>query len=357
MKRITIILLTVFLPFITSAHKEWVHQYLTQQGYLFLQYQIGDIPSLRDAIGLDYHGTGDATNPWLSNYPLGVGTWREDIDDPVYGYGLWNGGTASLTHFWKADDGENAGSYIRADIYGLGTKSGTYENAWQKAQIYLFGGKPLRIALNRYIIDINGNLRFAVEEYISYSSLVDLYKTGQYQRNGYINTLGQYVSDGAIKTDLAVARKLAFNILGRVAHLLQDMSVPAHAHVHAHPCPLYYPDYYENYMGFSWPRQGPRGVLFSESCEDDPASYGFSTNDYPAVKWNYLTAAQQGGMVDNIPCRNSRELLMYLFYTTNQLADYFPSGTTTLAQVQAGATEGYSSDAKQTFMLGNAQLP
>lgn len=350
MKKINLILILMSLLINKKvlAHKEWVHQYITKQGYLFLEDQVGIIPDLKDAIGLTYHGVGDVNNPWLSTYPIGVGTWREDIDDPVYGYNTYNAGTASVTHFWKADQGDEAWSDISADIFDVGTKSGTYENAWQKARIYLFGGHKLILKGRIPYMD---PYHFATDYVISYSSLVDLY-AGNYTLYSFrdVNSGNIWTYTTPLQVKNSIFRKqFAYQILGRTAHLLQDMSVPAHAHVHAHPCPLYYPDYYENSMGYVWPRQG-LAEPGDHSCEDDPASYGFSTNDYPAVNWTYKTAKNQGGLIDNIPCRNSMEVIRYMFYTLNQLADFFPSGTNT-------SGEGSSSYSKQTYMSGNNLLP
>ncbi|GAB3721224.1 hypothetical protein GCM10027594_01560 [Hymenobacter agri] len=116
--------------------------------------------------------------------------------------------------------------------------------------------------------------------------------------------------------DPSFSHPVALQLLGRVAHLLGDMSVPAHVHVHLHPCPAGQPDYYENNMGGVW--YDNNGIF---DCEDDPGG------TYPAQQWTAGTAAQTGGLLQEIQCMpTDMDRMRYLFYTTNQLADFFSSG-------------------------------
>ena len=93
----------------------------------------------------------------------------------------------------------------------------------------------------------------------------------------------------------------AYEYLGHVAHLLADQSVPAHAHEDAHP----EGDIYEEWMDSYWaalggtegnalinegPVQIPDDITFGPYAQDDPIGP-----------------------------------LYYLFYTVNQIGDYFPS--------------------------------
>jgi hypothetical protein len=297
-----------------NAHKEWVHQHMVKQAYQFLQNQIGDIPVLRYAIGPDYYGKGSDDRPFNSGYPISVGAWREDSDDPVYGYGFGSGGfTPSITHFWDADNPNENYESTPLNITG----SSKAPNAWEKARIYLFcqdrnGGHDISI---KYAED-----GVTVRTYIiTYTSLPEFYK-GNYYLQAIADADGNYrVNYYQQRYDPVFARPIALQLLGRVAHLLGDMGTPAHAHSHLHPCPLGLPDYYENHMGnVYWANNAPY------ECEDDP---GGSYRPYPAEAWNATTAAQQGGLLDGAYCQATpREQMRYLFYTVNQVADFFPSG-------------------------------
>ncbi|MCB2409852.1 T9SS type A sorting domain-containing protein [Hymenobacter lucidus] len=319
------------------AHKEWVHQYMVKQSYLYLEQQIGAIPALRDAIGLNFHGKGSDSQPFNNSYPIGIGAWREDSEDPVYGYKLGaNNLTPSITHFWDADNSNENYESMPLNITG----SSKAPNAWEKARVYLFcqdrnGAHDVTIP---FIMPGSGTVRNYI---ITYTSLPELYK-GNYFLEGISNT------DGSGRTNYyhwpqfnqSFGRPVALQLLGRVAHLLGDMSVPAHTHSHLHPCPANLPDHYENDMGNTYASNNNLNV-----CESDPGG------NYPAYSWSAATAAQQGGILSDIYCLpNDRERAKYLFYTVNQLADFFPSGVN-YADMGAFHRGGY-----QSFGYGDANL-
>ncbi|TGE21093.1 T9SS type A sorting domain-containing protein [Hymenobacter metallicola] len=294
------------------AHKEWVHQHMVKESYLFLEQQLGRIDVLRDAVGLSFHGPGNSAQPFNNICPIGVGAWREDLEDPVYGYTLSvNTSTPSITHFWDADNWDEDHESMNLNVNG----SSLAPNAWEKARVYLFcqdrnGSHDLTIPFALY----GGPTRKYV---ITYTSLPELYKGNYYleaitDMNGG-NRINFYHSP---RFDKSFGQPVALQILGRVAHLLGDMSVPAHAHSHPHPCPLGKPDFYENNMGnVYWSNSGPG------NCENDPGG------DYRARQWNAGTALQQGGLLADMYCEpDARARMKFLFYTLNQLADFFPSG-------------------------------
>lgn len=123
-----IILLTSTL----FAHKEWVHQYIVREAYRYLELKLSmTYPDFKNHIGFNFDGYGNDNDPWATGY-IGVASWREDKDDPVWGYGTaFNGWTASSTHFWNADFGDNV-------LTPISLSSGV-PNAYTKARIYLFG--------------------------------------------------------------------------------------------------------------------------------------------------------------------------------------------------------------------------
>jgi len=87
-------------------------------------------------------------------------------------------------------------------------------------------------------------------------------------------------------------KKVAYERLGRVAHLLADMTVPAHAHMDPHPPQV-----------------------------DDDAYEEWITTNYG--RWNADNAKREGGLI-SFPAEVT-DCLYYLFYTANQTADYFAS--------------------------------
>jgi hypothetical protein len=87
-----------------------------------------------------------------------------------------------------------------------------------------------------------------------------------------------------------VRNAIVWEVLGRMCHLLADMSVPAHTHLDEHGL---HPDSYENYVGGA----------------GDPYTYWNAGNAGPAILLNGST----------------RDILHYLMYTTQQRADHFGS--------------------------------
>jgi hypothetical protein len=238
MKTIKLVVIFIFLLTINLfAHKEWVHQYTVKQAYYFLENQIGgEIVDFKNHIGLDYYGKGDDSDPWSTGY-IGVGAWREDLEDIIWGYGgIGNNWDPSITHFWKGDDGDNC-----PGIYE------NVENAYYKARLMLFGGHNFLFAKTA----IDPNYGTILGRFYSYNSLTQFFQTGICYDEGYVSLDGtiHHLSPVQVNMEITSARKTAYQILGRVAHLLADMGVPAHVHNDAHPCQLGDSDEYEMWMG------------------------------------------------------------------------------------------------------------
>ena len=300
MKKAYMILVILFLMSnIAYSHKEWVHQYLVWEAYQFLEDQLGyEITDFKNHVGINFYGKGDDNYPWETGY-IGVAAWREDLEDVVWGYGsFFNGWDPSSTHFWKADDGD--------DVLTPIPLSGNVENAYYKARIFLFGGHKIFFAGKT----LDPEYGWILGRFYSYDSLIDFFNTGHCYFEGYMDLAGYTHPSNPpeeIYMDITAAQRRAYQILGRVSHLLADMSVPAHVHNDEHPCDLGDADYYEMYMGGSpnW------------ECNEPQTTY-------PAQNWNANTAVIQGGLLpistDNL------STIRYLFYTLNQLSDHFPSG-------------------------------
>lgn len=313
--------------FQANAHKEWVHQYIGQEAFRFLEMEVGDVWQLRWSLGIDYngpgndfHGRGVDAQPWQVFPPTALGLWREDLEDVVYGHDIWDAGDPSSTHFWNADNGEWASTHISMFPYNIHV-----QNAWEKAHVFLFGDNhPITL---KYVGTTPDGLSFPCTQlYITYPSLVELY-AGHFTCYGFMNGGFPNIYNTPITItnpdagQLEWAQRIALQILGRVAHLLADMSVPAHAHSDLHPCELpagvgHFPDYFESLMGSRW----YSGIGGGNDCSDDPAG------TYYAQQWNKNTAKTQGNLLSEIMCMNDIDAMRFLFYTTNQIADHFPSG-------------------------------
>ncbi|MDH5174811.1 MAG: hypothetical protein OEW43_06090, partial [Elusimicrobiota bacterium] len=179
---------------ISIVHKKFVHQYICiQAAKIFGENLFGEGGSE----GGNYLFRGDYWKDRSEGATICRGAWDEDERDLAYGY-EWP--LTTLTHFWNADRGDDAGSWF----FGFpGLKD--FPNAYQKAVAFWRG----RRSEDRTVEDI-----------------VDLY--------------------GENKAE-------AYKQLGHISHLLADMGVPAHVHVDPHveefPASLLFgDDCYEDWM-------------------------------------------------------------------------------------------------------------
>ncbi len=255
--RSNIFVVLIFVPCVGYAHKEWVHQYQVKQAYLLLSNQIGrDIPVMSQFIGLNVEGPGSLR--WRTRSIVG-GAWREDLEDVVWGHErptLQNpvpcGWDPSSTHFWNADAGDNSTINVPDDgCEGIG-------NAYQKAlrllwpatygmwHVYYQTDQPQQWSFpnpngGNYTIPNLYETTSAIG--IEYNSLVDFYRTGTARIVGYVAIDGSWVTSAtdyrlpiAVHIGAPLKDDIIWEALGRVAHLLGDMSVPAHALNDIHPC-------------------------------------------------------------------------------------------------------------------------
>ncbi|MDT3695717.1 MAG: hypothetical protein ROY99_04940 [Ignavibacterium sp.] len=101
---------------------------------------------------------------------LVIGAYREDEEDAVYwNYGQPGGFAVTNTHFYEPDGGENWHFVV------LGA---TYENAYQKALKYIYGGYELRVPYPGASI---------IECYDAPTNLFEWYKNGSIYYKGFID--------------------------------------------------------------------------------------------------------------------------------------------------------------------------
>ncbi len=317
----------------TLAHKEWVHQHQSIQAYelLKMQYPVIENTPMNAFIGA--LGGDCGSLPW-SQGNITNGAYREDCEDAIYGnVGVLNA-TVSATHFWDADAGDNSQISICTPICH------DYVNAYQKALLWMNGHFPLMLStagssptgqFPLELVCITGDFagrtaRFSnptggTSFYFSYSSLIDLYKTGIVTCETIDNVAWPAQNAWAavyhfqFQLTETVRQRLAFQILGRIAHLLGDMSVPAHAHNNIHP-----DGFWEPTLGTNDPYEVSMGSDYND-CWSEPPWPGLTC-------WNASNASRQGPLLDtyaSVPSRDRNRMLRYLFYTTNQVADRFPS--------------------------------
>ena len=298
---------------IMFAHGQTVHRYLTYESYFYLKDQLGfDIPVLSDHLGPNVNPN-EGTS-W-SHGNITSGSWLEDDYDVVYGYNqavpildFWYS-KKSITHFWDADDGDDSeNSFI---VGGTDLNSGVpgapFQNAYTKIKKYLNGGWKVYGPNTDYIYEYNGDkvalydiLPQSVKAFY-YTNLIDLYKTGVVKlnlasghyylkkQNGAV--VAQFTGGDivALKLNEDTKTKVVWEILGRMAHLLQDMSVPAHAHVDAHGI---IEDQYEEWVQDNW-------------------------------RYSYWNRNNVGGSFLDVTTYN--DPLHFLMYTTQQIAEHFGS--------------------------------
>ncbi len=317
------------------AHGQHVHQYVVKEAYQLLRTQLGyDVPGMVNHVGgLEPFYAGDYA--WQRPY-LTTGAWREDDEDPVFGYRLSNllnnYSLVSISHFWDADQGDLNTNLFRVNplpfvVFDIGP----YENSYDKLLRYANGGWILWFP-DTIIVQQTSNGHFlALMPFaapppapsgvpMQYPSLTSFYQSRTLTLRSDVS--GGYVildlNDQAILppgtpqvevlVDTDVRDRIVWEVLGRMCHLVADLSVPAHSRRDEHGLDL---DSYEQWMGGT---------------------------GSPYTVWN---AANAGSWIN--PYTPDDDPLHYLMYTMHQQANHFGSN---------GPYEGVGND-----LLGGAARP
>ena len=264
-----ILLLIVFSFFSQYAygHGQNTHKYMTYEAYYLLKNYVGSIPEMETHLGStsSYY---DGDYAFQRRY-ITTGAYREDEEDLVYGYdgyllsglGLdFDDWIVSITHFWDADDGDNAVNsfYATTPPWHTHTNLGVFPNSYTKLKKFSNPNKSWEIKFKMTPGSAEFRLASGTLIYIphcggvgiKYNSLVELYKTGKAWITGYYHCPNaDWVScNYEVILGQGYRDALVWEILGRMCHLLEDLSVPAHANKDEHG---YYSDPYEDYMSSS----------------------------------------------------------------------------------------------------------
>lgn len=333
MKTIMISLLMLFSYMFLLGHQQEMHQHITRESFQLLKYSFPE-----DFSGLDemeaYLGYSETDNTQedavlfnsVGALKLVAGSWFEDEYDMVYHYGTYRvpnynnvppwfeelifsdeynqAAHTTITHFWNADQGEEASTHLEDTIeYGEFTLDWEFtisKNALKKIRKYINGNYEARWIYSEPV---------DWEEYddclandFNLPALFDLY-----QGNGSLQAVSCLLDGEEDWLDVtspvfdfpASTRKgFVYNILGRICHLLQDMSVPAHAHCTSHA--------------------GIYG-MYSDIFESNEMIYFNEIEN-----WNAAEVYDQfGAFID--PYVHD-DPVFYLTYFLNQIADFFPDG-------------------------------
>lgn len=277
MKNIILILILILYSISNvQGHSQITHQYLTIEGYKLLKKYFSAHPeyfietdNYIGTLGCDQTDCDD-DDPFYSGKIAG-GAWAEDVDDIVFRYGenapllfqffdwidflgkdVYEEIQVSLTHFWTPDYGDY-------ELHNIRLKPMT--NDWTSALEFFMENSDWfeHVPTSFYKMKsfLNGfwfykSDGFCVDLIYELPDIITLYDTGEYieyERIGKVLCSFWGKSSKVSKSFSEEGRKHnAYNILGRILHLVQDKGVPAHVNVEEH---FLMEDYFEPAMEWS----------------------------------------------------------------------------------------------------------
>lgn len=305
MKTTTIATLFIFALIINSAYSfteplkihekkyyaENVHMYICMEALKLLKDRFPDLDFslIENRIGTM---SDMGTRQWQTG-KITTGAYREDMEDVVFDIRGPFGLKASCSHFWDADD-RASGDHSVSHLSGVGDypNSFTKMTKFQNGQWFRWSnGYQERLYIN-YLGSDDKIYRYSYHT----RGLINFYRTKKIFLHSIVNILGQEeIIDNEVTLNDNVFHKIVWEVLGRMAHHIADMSVPAHAHNDVHIRILDGGDCYHNFA--------------------DDGGY---------TLYNWQTAKNEGGFIN--PYTTDNDPVRYLMYTVNQIADHFPSG-------------------------------
>ena len=334
MKKVKRVLLIMIFCSPLYAHKEPTHQYIIKEAYALLVHHLGkSIPEFDIHIlgndGLCTEGEFDKVSDFRWQYStVPGGAWSEDIQDPIrfmhekdilFGFG--KGSLTSINHFWDPDSRNPQynetfrlalnhnpwpHSWLDFSICSMAQNLDFFVDtdlmAYKKAMIYL-GIKEYKPKITEYAFFTFKGQSIVSPVYFGYS-LSDWY-------HDYF----QY-GDSVLQNR---KKDIIYQFIGRVCHLLGDMSIPAHVHCDEHGL---WHDPYEDAMNYKeWD-----GNKMSPCIDEDK---NISAAKQRVEFWNAEKVFSEKGSIVNPWCYpEDQNPYWLLFYTTAQIADHFASNRT-----------------------------
>jgi hypothetical protein len=308
----------VIIVQICFSYPQSIHQHITREAFKLLQYsfptQLSEMAGYIGASETSSSATSDLT--W-GDGKIVSGAWIEDEYDVVYHYGigslpnldqtLQNALTnvfgdqrktyTFITHFWDADAGRTAHTQM-SDNAPVSWSFNIPENAYLKARSYVDGAYSYREIYST----VRSSVCFSRAVRSDWHSvpLLAFYHYDPahiYQAYSYLDATGQTNSATcSIKTDMPAR---AYEILGRICHLLQDMAIPEHVHNEEHAC-----------------QSGMRCSFYENNCQN---YHQWTAAEIWGRGLGYINPFFDNG-TDADPIYN----LMYLM---NQITDHYASTT------------------------------
>lgn len=299
---------------ISFSHDSDVHKYIVWNAWQVVKDQHAgyNYSAMDNRIGTWWEGFYNTSNSWTKGYVVS-GAWLEDEDDVVYHYSIM--GTPTMTHFW---DPANTNCDLNPDNTKIEIENYCYENVYRKTQAYWNGkkyaGEDWLHLISMPVVsgpNLPGAGNYTL--FLRYDDLSNVYKYNQiYVTSAWKSALEHYdynpprpLMDFNLQGGTrAKIETICWEIVGRMCHLLGDQSVPAHTHNDPHACgvPWMGCDTYEQFY------MAPPYNHYLDYDYHDALEQGIPYGGLPIVTWN-----------------GSQPPFRFLLYTTNQLADRFPS--------------------------------
>jgi len=323
-----IVSLSLVLMEIVNAHEQSMHQHITREAFNLLQNSFpGELTEMASYIGTNEVWSGGSADGSFGALRIVSGAWLEDEYDVVYHYGLgetpnfnqqipvwyfeiggpffpYRDAFTSITHFWNSDGGISEETHLSDDLWDgdhWTTWSFNCENAYQKMVKYVNGNYNFLCAYRNGLMSWTwcGLNSLQLMTKFNIAGLIDLYNAEEdFQAIRYIGEDANWHNTSCPCWDtsyLLFFKAHAYEILGRMCHLIQDMSVPAHVHCTSHVGTYgMYSDYYEN-------------------------------NASNFQMWTGDEIYNQGDQFI-CPYNSANDPIYYLMYFMNQIADHYADG-------------------------------
>lgn len=311
------------------AHKEPTHHYIIREAYSLLKKHIGaSIPEFdtyilgMDGLGREGEFDDGHANPWGYSTMCG-GAWSEDHHDPVRNMHevemlFRKGMFTSINHFWDPDHQTNGfNSRFELHLPWNPWPTGVWEwNACSLARTYLSDYEHDLMAYKKAMIYLSSK-EYAPRLHESYTikhNGIEFPSPGTFNASLIDWYHGEFTyDDPGIESR---KKELIYSIIGRIAHLLGDMSIPAHVKCDEHGL---WQDPYENAMNYvEW--EGNKESPCIDMTKNIPAS------PQRVEFWYHDKVFSEKGSIVLPSCSMFPENPYWTyFYSMAQISDHFAS--------------------------------